>query len=55
MIKTILPTGVIVKHRQEGTIKVHSQILKDEPIYNEVTLETALKNELKDNLIKLHK
>jgi hypothetical protein len=55
MTKTILPTGVVVKHRQEGNINVYSQILKDEPIYNEVTLETALRNELRDNLIKLHK
>ena len=54
MTKTILSTGVIVKHNQEGVIKVFSQVLKDEPIYNEVTLDTALRNELKDKLIKLH-
>ena len=55
MTKTILSTGVIVKHNQEGKIRVFSQILKDEPIYNEVTLDTALKNQLKNQLIKLHK
>lgn len=50
---TILSTGIIVEHSRKGEIKVFSPFLKDEPIYNDVSLDTALLNQLKDNLIKL--
>tara|TARA_R110000782_G_scaffold265229_1_gene358828 strand:+ start:87 stop:242 length:156 start_codon:yes stop_codon:yes gene_type:complete len=36
-----------------GHVYVKSDKLKEEPIYNEVTLDTALRNQLKSNLIKL--
>jgi hypothetical protein len=54
-MKTTLDTGVVVRHNQSGVIKVYSPILDEESIYNEVTLDTALRNELEDQLIKLHK
>ena len=47
------PEGLTISHNGEGHIKVTSQILKDEPIYNEVTLDTALRNQLKNQLINL--
>ena len=52
-IKHVFPEGLEISHKGYGDIKVSSQILKDEPIYNEVTLDTALRNQLKSNLIKL--
>ena len=52
-ITTILDTGIVIEHNHQGNIKVFSPFLKDEPIYNEVTLDTALRNQLKSNLIKL--
>ena len=50
--KTTLDTGVKTTIKN-NRITVKSQILKEEPIYNQVTLDTALKNELKNSLIKL--
>ena len=49
-----LTTGVKTKLKGRE-IKVFSQILEDEPIYNDVTVDTALNNVLKEQLIKLHK
>ena len=54
MTTTILQTGILIEHEGEGAINVISPFLDDEPIYNEVTLDTALKNQLKENLINLH-
>ena len=51
---TILDTGIVIEHNRQGEIKVFSPFLDDEPIYNDVTADTMLKNELKNNLIKLH-
>ena len=53
-ITTILDTGIVIEHNRQGNIKVTSPFLMDEPIYNEVTVDTALRNQLKSNLIKLH-
>ncbi len=53
-MKTTLSTGVVVRHNQSGFIKVYSPILDEDTIYNDVTVDTMLRNELKDNLIKLH-
>jgi hypothetical protein len=49
----VFPEGLKITHKGEGNIKVTSQILKDEPIYLDVTVDTALRNQLKDQLIKL--
>jgi len=46
--------GIKINITKNGEVKVFSQLLKDEPIYNDVTVDTALKNQLKDTLIKLH-
>ena len=48
------PEGLKITHNGEGRIKVYSQTLKDEPIYNEVTLDTAHRNQLKEQLKNLH-
>jgi len=48
------PEGLKISHNGEGHIKVTSQILKDESIYNEVTLDSALRTQLKNQLINLH-
>ena len=53
-ITTILQTGIIVEHNRQGNIKVTSPFLMDEPIYNEPTVDTMLRNQLKDQLIKLN-
>lgn len=53
-MKTELETKVVVRINLTGVIQVYSPVLDEEPIYNEVTLDTALRNELKDNLINLH-
>lgn len=37
-----------------GHIFIKSDKLIDEPIYNDVTVDTMLRNQLKDQLIKLH-
>ena len=48
------PEGLKITHNGEGHIKVTSRTLREEPIYNEVTLDTALRNQLKEQLINLH-
>ena len=53
-MKTELDTKVVVRINLTGVIQVYSPILDEEPIYNQVTLDTALRNELKNNLINLH-
>jgi hypothetical protein len=45
--------GIEINITKHGEVKVFSQLLKDEPIYNEVTVDTDLRNQLKDQLIKL--
>jgi hypothetical protein len=54
-MKTTLTTGVVVRHNQSGVIKVYSPILDEEPIYLDVTVDTMLRNQLGNQLIKLHK
>jgi len=49
-----LSTGIVTKHNGEGHISVYSPTLKEEPIYDMVTTETALRNQLKEQLINLH-
>jgi len=53
-MKTTLDTGVTTRLNACGVIKVYSPILDEETIYNEVTVDTMLRNQLKDQLIKLH-
>lgn len=53
-MKHTFPKGLKITNNGEPTMKVTSQVLKEEPIYNEVTLDTALRNQLKNNLINLH-
>ena len=48
------PEGLKITHNGEGHIKVTSRTLIEEPIYNEVTLDTALRNQLLQQLINLH-
>jgi hypothetical protein len=45
--------GLYTKITSKGEVKVFSQLLVDEPIYDDVTVDTALRNQLKDQLIKL--
>jgi len=53
-MKRTLDTGVTTRWDNYGLVKVYSPILDEEPIYSMPTLDTMLRNELKDNLIKLH-
>ncbi len=53
-MKRTLSTGVETRWDHNGLIKVYSPILDEEPIYLDVTVDTMLRNQLKDNLIKLH-
>jgi len=57
-MKTITTsTGLKILHYTnlfgKRVMKIESEKLNDEPIYNEVTVDTALRNQLKSNLIKL--
>jgi hypothetical protein len=47
---TKLDTGVITDINNKGVVKVFSPLLEDEPIYDEVTLDTAYSNQIKSNL-----
>ena len=48
------PEGLKITHNGEGRIKVTSRTLREKPIYNEVTLDTAHRNQLKEQLNNLH-
>jgi hypothetical protein len=50
-------TGLKILHYTnlfgKRVMRIESEKLKDEPIYLDVTVDTALRNQLKDQLIKL--
>ena len=48
------PEGLKITHNGEGRIKVTSQILKDYALCDDVTLDTAHRNQLKEQLNNLH-
>ena len=48
------PEGLKITNHGEPTMKVTSQILKDYALCDDVTLDTAHRNQLKEQLNNLH-